>query len=290
MAKALVLGGASGLLGKALTQVLRLRGWEVDNLGRAEGNLLDKNFLRQKLDDTRPDAVFNAVAWTDVDGAEDNEASAHELNCNLPRNLALALNQIPGALLYHFSTDFIFSDDQQVPLSETALPNPQSVYARTKLAGEEAICENLPKRSCILRTAWLFGPGKKNFVATILGLAKNSKALRVVADQKGSPTYTADLALWAAQLAEKKACGLWHTVNSGEASWHELAQKAVGMKGFPCQVEAISSGQWPQKAVRPKYSVLNNSKLAEFLGFAPRSWKLALKEYLDLQSEELLQN
>ena len=198
----------------------------------------------------------------------------------LPDALARVLKALGRGHLVHFSTDFVFSGPHQTPWREDDAPHPAGVYGRTKLAGEEAVLRVLPERSCVVRTAWLFGPGRKNFVDTILAACQKRDAISVVHDQFGSPTYSLDLAQWSASLAEKEATGIWHAVNSGQASWCELACEAIALTAGPCRLEPIASSQWPQKAQRPVYSVLDTSKLSEFLGKKPRPWPQALRDFL----------
>ena len=145
---------------------------------------------------------------------------------------------------------------------------------------KQDVLNELPDRSLVLRTAWLFGPGRRNFVQTILDACRRRDVISVVHDQNGSPTYTLDLALWSARLAEAGQTGLWHAANSGRASWCELACEAVALAGSPCRVEPIPGSAWPQKARRPAFSVLNCDKLAQFLGETPRPWPQALRDYL----------
>ena len=278
--KALVLGGATGLLGQALVRVLAGRNWQVEILGRTDGCLTDIAFLTQRLASSAADVVFNAVAWTGVDDAEDHPEQARLVNCTLPDVLARILKSIGQGHLVHFSTDFVFSGQRRTPWREEDAPNPVSVYGRTKLAGEQAVLRLLPDRSCVLRTAWLFGPGRKNFVETILHKSRIADTVQVVFDQTGSPTYTLDIAQWSAALAEKRTVGLWHAANSGRANWAELAAEAVALTGGRCRVIPVPSEQWPQKARRPVWSVLDVTKLSNFLEQPPRPWPQALRDYL----------
>lgn len=288
MAKALVLGGATGLLGQALTRILTERGWSVETLGRQQGNLLDDAFLGERLDAAQPDVIFNTVAWTQVDDAEDHVEDARLINRCLPASLACLLKSRESMFLVHYGTDFIFGGQGSHPLKEEDKPQPQSVYGRTKLEGEEAVRAALPDRSCVLRTAWLFGHGRRNFVEAILDACRRRDEINVVHDQVGSPSFADDVALYSAQLAEawleKKADsgvpGVWHVTNSGEASWCELACEAVQLTSSPCRVIPITSDEWPQKARRPAYSALCTDKLAAFLGKQPRPWPQALRAYL----------
>lgn len=280
MAKALVLGGATGLVGQALTRALAAAGWETRIFSRTDGNLLDLDFLRALLEETAADVVFNALGWTRVDAAEEHPEEALLANRTLPDAIARSLAALGHGHLMHFSTDFVFSGQHDGPWRETDAPNPISIYGRTKLAGEEAVLKALPDRSCIVRTAWLFGPGRSNFVDVILKACSQKEAVSVVHDQIGSPTYTLDLAKWCEKLAQVRATGIWNAVNSGVASWCELASEAIALTSAPCRVEPIPASAWPQAAQRPANSTLDNSKLAEFLGEKPRPWPRALREYL----------
>lgn len=280
MGKALVLGGATGLLGRPLVKVLEANGWETATLGREDGDLLDPDFLRARIESSQPDAVFNTVAWTQVDAAEDSPDAAMAVNRGLPNSLGRILQNMPGTWLGHISTDFVFSGYHSEPFTEESAPNPATVYGKTKQAGEEAVLSLLPERGCVIRTAWLFGPGRRNFVDTIIGACRKRDTVSVVDDQLGSPTYTLDAAAWCAALAEKKANGIWHAVNSGQASWCELATEAINLLSCPCRVTPIPSQEWPQKAKRPHNSSLDNSKLSRFLGRKPRCWAQALRDYL----------
>lgn len=280
MAKALVLGGATGLLGQALVRVLANHGWQTESLGRQDGNLFDMEFLEHRLVQAQADVIFNTVAYTQVDAAEDAPQEALQLNRSLPDALARIIKSIKHGFLVHYSTDFVFSGDRHSPWHEDETPCPASVYGSTKLAGEQAIVQILPEASAILRTAWLFGPDRKNFVSTILNACQKKDQISVVHDQIGSPTYTLDLAEWSLEVATKRACGIWHAVNSGHASWCELAAEAISLTSCPCKLAPITSKEWPQKVVRPSYSVLDTAKLASLLGYKPRPWPQALRDYL----------
>ena len=227
----------------------------------------------------KPDVIVNAAAHTAVDKAESEPELARLLNATTPGVLAREAAAL-GAWLVHYSTDYVFDGSGSRPWQETDTPAPLSVYGRTKLEGEQAVLRSLPERSCVLRTAWLFGPGRKNFVDTIVAACVKRDAINVVYDQVGSPTYSMDLAQWSAALAEKQATGLWHAVNSGQASWCELACESIALAAASCRVVPIDSSEWPQKARRPVFSVLDNSKLAEFLGKPLRPWPQALRDYI----------
>ena len=231
------------------------------------------------LDDVRPDAVINCAAWTRVDAAETEEAAAIGVNAEGPRVLAEACRP-RGILLCHLSTDYVFDGTATEPIDETAAPNPQSAYGRGKLAGEEAVRETLPRHHQIVRTAWLYGQEGPNFVLTMLRLARERGALRVVADQWGSPTWTGHLAPALVRLVERGVPGTYHLTNSGSTSWHGFAEAIVEEAGLGVPVEAIETAEFPTPAPRPAYSVLANRAWAE-LGEAPLPpWREGLRAYL----------
>lgn len=277
--RAVVLGGRSGLLGMSLTRALALAGWTPLPVGRADFDPFDQGRLRDYCKETRADAVFNAVAYTAVDKAEDERDEAFRLNRNLPRLLGLTMRELALPLV-HFSTDFVFDGKKDAPYTPKDAPAPESAYGQSKLAGEQALFEAAPGGLLVIRTSWLFGPGKGNFVSTILGLAKDRDRLTVVADQTGSPSYTPDLALNAVKLLESGASGLFHLASSGKATWCELAAEAVSLAGLNCRVDPITTEQWPTRARRPRYSVLDLDDFTEATGVIPRPWEQGLRDYV----------
>ncbi len=274
-----VLGGRTGMLGQSLMDFLTAEGMKPIAQGREDVDVLSTPELRQWLSDQAPEIVYNAVAYTAVDKAEDEPAPAFELNRNLPGNLARLARELNFRLV-HFSTDFVFDGKADRPYEPGDPVNPLSVYGKSKLAGEQAILEKGPEQSLIIRTAWLFGPGRKNFVKTMLDLSQKRDELSVVHDQKGSPTYTRDLARHAHDLVRTGAAGVFHVVNCGQASWNELATEAIRIAGFHTPVRPIRTEDWPTKAVRPRYSVLSTAKFREATGVTPRPWLQALREYV----------
>lgn len=277
--RAIVLGGLTGLVGRPLSRVMEEAGFAVLPTTRTILDPFDMEAVAREIERFEATHVVNTVAYTAVDAAEDEADEAYRLNRDLPGRLARVCRKA-GATLVHLSTDFVFDGSKGTPYVEDDAPNPESVYGASKLAGERAILDSGLGAFQILRTAWLYGPGKKNFVATILGLAKTREELKVVADQIGSPTYTLDLAGWIADLARTEAAGIFHAVGSGQASWCELAAEAVAASGLPCRVLPIPSDAYPQKAKRPPYSVLDNAKLAAAIGRAPRAWTITVREYV----------
>ena len=253
--------------------------WSATPLGRRDGQILNTNFLARKIKRIAPDIIFNAIAWTQVDLAEEHPSEAMSLNRGLVSSLVYSIAGT-SIRLVQYSTDFVFNGAKHIPYTTEDAPKPESVYGMTKLAGEQALRTLPPEQYCIVRTAWLFGPQGKNFVSTILDACRRRDSIDVVHDQTGSPTYTRDLAQWSLKLAEREACGIFHAVNGGQASWCDLACEAVNLTETPCRVNPISSAQWPQKAKRPPFSVLDPGRLTQVTGIAPRPWPLALREYL----------
>lgn len=274
---AAVLGGRRGLVGQALVAALRAAKARVLPLSSQDFDPLDRTALTAFLDRERPGLVCNAVGYTAVDQAEDEPEAAYALNRDLPTLLGRTCAE-RGLRLLHFSTDFVFDGRKSgayLPGDPTA---PLSVYGASKLAGEEAL-RGVPG-ALIVRTAWLFGPGKTNFVAKILDLAGSRESLTVVHDQEGSPTYTPDLAAGAVALAAAGAEGVFHVANAGQATWCELAAEAVQLAGLPCRIRPIPSAAWPAKAVRPAHSLLDTTDFTRVTGISPRPWVQALRDYV----------
>ena len=289
--KALVLGGKNGLLGRAVAEALTRAGVETLPVSSADVDYFDADALDDFLDDFQEghepdgpdsspiDCIINAVAYTQVDRAEDQPEEAYRLNASLPALLGV-LAEERELRLVHFSTDFVFDGKKGAPSLPLDQPNPLSVYGASKLAGEEALMALDLPGLLILRTAWLFGPGKMNFVQRILELSAERQELKVVADQFGSPTGTADLAKLTVALLKNNATGLLHAANSGQASWHELAAEAVRLAGLSCRVLAIPTSGYPTKAPRPANSVLDITDTVRLAGYTPRHWREALAEYV----------
>ena len=277
--KALVLGGTNGLLGRAVVAALREAGVETLAASGADVDYFDADALDDYLDEHEPDCIVNAVGYTQVDKAEEAPEEAYRLNASLPALLGVLAGD-HGIRLLHYSTDFVFDGKKGAPYLPTDPANPLSVYGASKLAGEEALRSLDPPGLVILRTAWLFGPGKMNFVQRILELAAERKELKVVANQFGSPTYTTDLARLSVALLQNRATGLLHAANSGQASWHELAAETVRLTGLDCRVLPIPTSGYPTKAARPANSVLDITDAARLAGYTPRHWREALADYL----------
>ncbi len=285
----LVLGG-SGLLGSALLNGLDCRGEEAVKRGATAPNrvfapshqeldVLDFPALNRYISALEPDLIFNCVAYTQVDKAESEPKAAMRYNRDLPKILG-RLVQGSKSFLIHYSTDFVFDGLKGAPYLPDDATAPLCVYGASKLAGEEELKALGLENCAVLRTAWLYGPGGRNFVRTILGVCARNGVARVVQDQSGSPTYSRDLAGWSLKFAENPQNGIYHAVNSGGTSWYGLAAAAVNLAMPHCSVQPIYSAELDRPARRPTCSVLDNSGFAARLGFELRPWSEALREYL----------
>ena len=267
--------GASGLLGKALT-----REWTDDKVvGLASGNadIRDVQRVKQVVEKLKPEWIVLTAAYTDVDGCEQNQELAFSVNRDGAVNVAEAARN-GGARLLFLSSDYVFDGEKTTPYEIGDARNPQSVYGRSKAEAELRLAELVPE-CCVVRTSWLFGVGGKCFPDAIIKLAATRPAIDVVHDQRGCPTYTVDLARTIIQLCRKKAHGIVHVTNRGDSSWFEFAEQIVKAANLETQVLPISSLQMARPAPRPPYSVLSPSSLQR-LAIQMPSWQDAFQRYL----------
>jgi dTDP-4-dehydrorhamnose reductase len=267
--------GATGLLGKAL-----MREWnedEVTGFGSADADIRDAEQVLHVVQRTRPDWIVLAAAYTDVDGCETNRDLAFDVNCRGGVNVAQAAKQ-HGAHLLFLSTDYVFDGTKTTPYATDDPRSPRSVYGQSKAEAEVQLGQILPK-CCIVRTSWLFGAGGKCFPNTILKLAATRPQLEVVGDQRGSPTYSVDLARALIQLCHQEASGVVHVTNRGESSWYDFAREIIARAGLSTVVRQTTSDKFVRAAERPKYSVLSPESLQE-RGVEMLDWQDALQRYL----------
>lgn len=233
---------------------------------------------RRLIEETEPEVVVNAAAYTDVDGCETDQDKCFRVNAEGVNNIGVACRD-RGLKVVHFSTDYIFDGTKGEPYIETDAPNPINTYGQTKLQGEmflRALSENY----LIIRTSWLFGKNGKNFIKAVLDRAESGK-LTVVDDQVGSPTYTVDLAGAVKVLIEGGHSGIFHVTNRGRCSWYEFALKILDAAGKQdVEVTPISTGELARKALRPAYSVLSCRKFMTECRRTMRFWLIALSDYL----------
>jgi len=228
-----------------------------------------------------PQLVIHTAAYTDVDGCEQHPDRAHKVNAIGTQNIALACARLDATMVY-ISTDFVFNGRKGRPYIEFDAPDPLSVYARSKLAGEQYV-RALLKKWFIVRTSWLFGKNGKNFVETILRLAGERDELSVVNDQIGSPTFAGDLVPEMARLIATEAYGIYHLSNNGACSWFDYARKILELAHVEnVRVVPISTETLGRPAVRPAYSVLRNYCMELTIGDRMRSWEEGLAAYLEL--------
>ena len=276
--------GANGQLGTDLCKVLH--DFEVIPLTHKDIEIGDMGSVKRVFNKYRPDVIINTAAYVRVDDCETEQDKAFLVNALGARNVAVVAQGL-GAKLIHISTDYVFGGEpgpHTAPYTEFDTPIPLSIYGKSKLVGEN-LARHLCTRYFIVRSSGLFGvagaSGKGgNFVETMLGLAKEREELMVVNDQVFSPTYTKDLAGKVAQLINTEYYGIFHITNRGTCSWYEFAVEILKQAGLKTPVIPITSEEFPQKARRPRYSVLDNYHL-RFLGIDDmRPWQKALEDYM----------
>lgn len=288
MSRSLALIGSGGMLAHKVREVAT-KDYTVCDYDLPDFDLTDRSQVLTEMKRLQPAVIVNCAAFTNVDGCETQEALALRVNGDGPGYLAQAAQEV-GATLVHISTDYIFAGDQTRPYLETDQTQPLSAYGRSKLAGEEAILASGLERYFILRTSWLYGPGGKNFVETILRLAADRDELRVVADQIGSPTYSGDLAqaiFRLLALAHRAGTyGVYHFSNLGETSWHGFAEEIVtqerarGASLKTTCVTPIRTVDYPLPATRPAYSVFAKEKYLTATAAMVPHWRESLDNYL----------
>jgi len=228
----------------------------------------------------RPEVIINAAAFTRVDDCEMNPDKAFLVNGDGAGNLARAAN-VQGAVLIHYSTDYVFDGLKQDAYVEEDVPNPQSIYGKSKLRGENQVRDYCPNH-LILRTSWLFGRNGPNFIRTIIGMAIQGTPLRVVNDQTGSPTYSKDLAAYTLRMIEAGCLGTYHLTNSESCTWFELASRTVEWAGLAnTLITPVTTAEFPRPAQRPVNSVLANARLQREGIPLMRPWQEAAREYTE---------
>ncbi|MEG4083963.1 dTDP-4-dehydrorhamnose reductase [Microcoleus sp. POL10_C6] len=283
----ILLAGGSGQLAQELQPILLSLG-EVIALDRTRLDLSQPESIRQAMAEIQPDLVINSGAYTAVDKAESEPELAYAVNAIAPGIFAEECEKL-GAILMHFSTDYVFDGSQGSAYLETDSTNPLGTYGKSKLVGEAAI-RKAGNRHIIIRTAWVYGNGGKgNFVKTMLRLGKEREEIRVVADQIGSPTWTGDLGAATSQiipLLGPETFGTYQYTNSGVCSWYDFAIaifEEAAQLGLPLKVQRvipITTAEYPTPAKRPAFSVLSTVKISALLGTYPPHWRQGLRQML----------
>ena len=273
--------GASGLLGQDLVRELsgnENSGEQLTALSVEDADLRDHARVRDVIRDSCPDWILLSAAYTDVDGCESNRDLAFAVNCEGAVNVAEAAREA-GSRLMFLSTDYVFDGSKRSPYQTNDARNPTSVYGESKARAEERLLEILPE-VCIARTSWLFGHGGKCFPATILKLASTRPEIPVVNDQRGSPTFTRDLASALAKLCRASARGIVHVTNSGNCTWYEFATEIVRESRLLTTIKPVTTAEFPRLARRPAYSILSPDSLHAYNIRMPE-WQDALRRYLE---------
>ena len=276
-----VIFGAGGMLGQTLTGVLPEAGYEVVAAlkGRAEGDITDEALVQDTLSRLRPEVVFNAAAWTDVDGAEDHREAAFQANALGPEVLARACQQ-SGARLVHYSTDFVFDGERETPYDESVPAVPISAYGETKLEGERRVAGSCGQ-SFIVRVGCLYGRLGRNFPSTVLRRMRAGELIRADNERRVSPTWVVPVARLSAQLAASRHFGLYHGTSQGETTWIDFARfvaTEAGVQG--ARLESVAGSSLKLKAARPRRAVLVSQQLPA-VGLAPLpSWQEQAREFV----------
>lgn len=294
----ILLTGANGQVGWELQRTLSSLG-EVIALDSRAMNLADAAAVRQKLRDIAPAIIVNPAAYTAVDKAESEPERAHAVNAIAPGILAEEADKL-GALLVHYSTDYVFNGSGDIPWREDDACNPINVYGVTKLAGERAI-QATDCRHLIFRTSWVYGARGSNFLLTMRRLMRERPELKIVADQIGAPTWCRDLAEATAQIVSQisspasgldpmQPWGVYHMTNAGETSWHRFAQAIQALDShdetrMPTRLLPIPSSDYPTPARRPLNSRLDNDRLQRAFGLRLQDWHAALALCMEANNE-----
>ena len=275
--------GASGQLGQELRVAAEGSAQHYAFASRSELDVTDQLAIRHFVQDHHIDTIINCSAYTAVDRAEDEPEEADRINHQAVAALA-ALAKAQGLYLIHISTDYVFAGDSHRPITEEETPRPQSVYGRTKLLGEDAI-RRTGCRALILRTSWLYSTYGANFLKTMCRLMQERQELSIVFDQIGTPTYARDLARFIVSYLEQdkdsRLEGTYHFSDEGVASWYDFAEAIRHRMGYSCQLHPIRSEQYPTKATRPSYSVLDKAKLKRDFGITLPHWQTSLEDCLN---------
>jgi len=273
----ILITGANGQLGKQIR--ILSNSFTQHNFFYTDVNELDitsKEAIDNYVHENNINTIINCAAYTAVDKAEEDYDTAELINSTAVKYLAEVTKE-NNIRFIHISTDYVFSGKNYLPYTEDDKVNPQSVYGKTKLSGEQAIIA-IGGNSSIIRTAWLYSEYGNNFLNTMLRLGKTKENLNVIYDQIGSPTYAKDLAMAAILLSEKNNTSpeIYHYTNEGVCSWYDFAVEIMNTANINCKVEPIETSQYPLPAPRPQYSVLNKAKIKNTLNITIPHWKESL--------------
>ncbi|SHJ50023.1 dTDP-4-dehydrorhamnose reductase [Parasporobacterium paucivorans] len=279
--KKILVTGSNGQLGRAINEFYANKtGIELVNTDVTELDITSIKDTLKLVREVNPDAIINCAAHTGVDACETDIDNAYKINAIGPRNLSIAAKDI-GAKIVHISTDYVFDGKTDKPYIEFDTPNPQGIYGKTKLEGENFV-RQFADKFFIIRTAWLYGDGK-NFVKTMLRLSETNDTVRVVSDQYGTPTSADELVKSIDFLLRSDNYGIFHGTCEGSCSWADFAEEIFRLAGKTTKVERITSREYPTPADRPAYSVLENNMFHLTCGYKFMNWQDAFKMYMDKQ-------
>lgn len=292
----ILITGSAGQLGSELKKILEQKYCKLGKIDlfkqpieiiAADRTLLDisnLNMVEGFFENNRFDVVVNCAAFTDVDGCEKNPEIAFAINASGVKNLAVCAEK-QNAKLVQISTDYVFDGEKSMPYTENDECNPINIYGESKLLGENNAIEYC-RRTIIIRTAWLYGKSRNNFVKTMITLMKNKKKINVVSDKIGSPTSCTDLAFHILRLLTADGSGIYNCAGKGCCSRYDLAKKITEFTHADCEIIPCSSAEFPTIARRPKYSCLENARLSETFGDKTRYWQDALLDFIEQLKEE----
>jgi dTDP-4-dehydrorhamnose reductase len=275
--KKILLTGSSGQLGQSILKIGTNHNFDIIATDLDSLDITDSKAIEQIFDAEKPDIVINAAAYTDVDKASQEHELANLVNGKAPGLLAQASKK-HNALFIHISTDYVFDGEKTTPYSESDIAEPANFYGKSKLLGEQAVARS-GAAAMIIRTAWLYSEFGHNFVKTMMKLAKQGKALRVINDQHGSPTYAGDLAeavLFLAGNNFSSGVTIFHVTNSGTTTWHGLAEKTFEYADIMADMTGVSTQEYASPTPRPMNSVLSNQRLQMLTGYTMPPWEEGL--------------
>ena len=281
--------GSKGQLGSEIEALSSNYDYNFFFTDRDELDITNQEAIEGFIENNKIDTIINCGAYTAVDRAEEDEINADKINHLAVKYLAQIAKEKQIKLI-HISTDYVFDGKNYKPFIETDSTNPQGVYGKSKLDGEEALKDVNPKNSIIIRTSWVYSSFGANFVKTMLRLGKERESLGVIYDQVGTPTYARDLARAILDILPKiqnKSTQIYHYSNEGVLSWYDFAREIMRMAKIDCVVNPIESSQYPTPASRPHYSLLNKSKIKEEFNITIPFWKDSLDECLKIMGERL---
>ncbi len=277
--------GAESQIGKSL-RMMPDKDFNITFKSKYSLNITDKKAVKNFFKENNFDYCFNFAAYTDVNRAEIDKKACLKVNVEGVANLVKAAKKY-NVTLVHISTDYVFDGKKKKPYNENDKPNPLNFYGETKLMGEYIIRQHL-KKYFIVRTSWLYSKFNRNFVKTVLELAKTKRKLKLVNDQTGTPTYAPDLIdflLFMIKTVEnnpqKNYYGIYHFSNQGKATWYRFGKKVLSYAGIVKKIKPIDSARFDTHVIRPAYSVLSKKKIKKVFNYKPRQWDKALKDFFE---------